>query len=69
MRMSRTTTLPGMGLTAVFGLAQVGAAMFLIQRAESYHPFTSLERVLVVGVVLLLVCAQMLVAAGAARPD
>jgi len=69
MRMPRTTTLPVIGLTAVFGLAQVGAAMFLIQRAKPYHPFTSLERVLLVGVVLLLVCAQMLVAAGGARRD
>lgn len=69
MRTLRTTRLGTLGLTALFGAAQVGAAAFLMQRFEPYHAFTSLERVLVIGLVLLLAGAEMIAAVGGAEPD
>ncbi len=69
MRTLRTTRLGTLGLTALFGMAQIGAAVFLIQRCEPYHAFTSLERVLVIGLVSLLVGAEMIAAVGGAKPD
>lgn len=69
MRTLRKTALWALGLTALFGMAQVGAAVFLIQRFESHHPFTSLERVLLIGLVLLMVGAEMMAAAGGIKTD
>lgn len=70
MRMLRRTTLLGtLGLTAVFGLAQVGAAVFLIRRFEQYRPFSAAERVLWVGLALLLAAAEMLTAIGGVGSD
>ncbi len=68
MRMLRRTSFLGtLGLTAVFGVAQVGAAVFLIQRLEQHRPFTAAERVLWIGLVLLLAITEMLTAVGGAR--
>lgn len=69
MRTLRRTTLWTLGLTALFGMAQVGAAVFLIRRFEPYHTFTSFERVLTIGLVLLLAGAEMIAAVGGAEPD
>lgn len=70
MRMLRWTTLLGtLGLTAVFGLAQVGAVVFLIQRLEQYRPFGAAERALWVGLASLLAATEMLIAVGGARSD
>lgn len=68
MRMLRRTSFLGtLGLTVAFALAQVGAAVFLIQRLEQYRPFTAGERVLGIGLVLLLAITEMLTAVGGAR--
>ncbi len=69
MRTPRTKTIGTMGLTALFGLAQVGAAVFLLQRFDSYPTFGSLARVLLVGLAVLLAAAEMVAAMGDAKHD
>ncbi|GEM_PF-1888872 len=69
MRTWHTTSLRTLALTAVFGMAQVGAALLLAQRFEPYRTVGGPGRALLVGLALLLAVAEMLVAVGGARAD
>lgn len=69
MRAWRTSWRWTLGLTAMFALAQLAAGLFLIQRLRALNSSGEPSPLLLGGLVLLLVGAELLTALGESRPE